>query len=178
MPLREGASPPLDFRCTLPDGDVLVHCGDFASNPRFDGRTVASSLSRFDAWLAAQPHAHKVVIAGNHDPPSASFPRSGAIYAGAGVRSVEVGGLTLALVPWFSEKSRKTTYVGKSAHTHVEKVKHKPFGLPKGEVLVSHSPPRKVGLLDRCGSGDRSLKESKVAADAASAVAGAALVLP
>ena len=136
----------------LPPGDVLIHCGDFAVTPRFDGMTVEQGQRRFDAWLARQPHAHKIVIAGNHDPPSAEFPRSGAIYAGSGPRSIEVAGVTLALVPWFREKSRRTRYVNGSQHTHVDKVKHKHFCLPRGEVLISHSPPHRI--VDRCGSGE------------------------
>lgn len=46
----------------LPDGDVLVHSGDFCrwgidlDEPR-----------AFLAWFAARPHRHKVLIAGNHD---------------------------------------------------------------------------------------------------------------
>jgi 3',5'-cyclic AMP phosphodiesterase CpdA len=45
----------------LPAGDVLVHAGDF---------TVHGSLAEtrdFAAWWHAQPHAQKVLIAGNHD---------------------------------------------------------------------------------------------------------------
>jgi len=136
---------------TLPDGDVLVHCGDWATCPRFDGRSVSAHHRCFDGWLAAQPHKHKVVIAGNHDPADANFPRSNAIYVGAGSRSVEVGGVTFALVPYFREESRTTTSRSASTRTEVHKVKHRHFSLPKGEVLVSHSPPHRV--LDRCGSG-------------------------
>lgn len=45
----------------LPDGDVLVHAGDL---------TQSGTLKELQAaldWLRAQPHAHKIVIAGNHD---------------------------------------------------------------------------------------------------------------
>ena len=136
----------------LPHGDILIHCGDFAVTPRYDGITVEQGQRRFDAWLASQPHTHKIVIAGNHDPPSANFPRSGAIYAGSGPRSIEVGGVTLALVPWFKEKCRRTKHVSGSAHTHVSYAKHKHFSLPRGEVLITHSPPHRV--QDRCGSGE------------------------
>lgn len=45
----------------VPEGDVLVHAGDFSARGR--EREVAD----FGAWLAAQPHAHKIVVAGNHD---------------------------------------------------------------------------------------------------------------
>ena len=135
---------------TLPPGDVLLHCGDFACTPRFDGRTVDAAQKQFDQWLAAQPHTHKVVIAGNHDPPHAEFPRSGALYVGAGARSVDVGGVTLALVPWFRERSKTS---GRHGQVTATKHRYKHFALPRGDVLVTHSPPHRV--LDRCGNGER-----------------------
>lgn len=45
----------------LPDGDILIHAGDL---------TQSGTLKELQAaldWLRAQPHAHKIVIAGNHD---------------------------------------------------------------------------------------------------------------
>jgi len=136
----------------LPDGDVLIHSGDFATDPRFDGRTVEAAQRSFDTWLAAQPHRHKIVIAGNHDPPGCNWPASGATYAGAGPRSVEVAGVQFGLVPFFREQFKRTKYVVGRPHVRVEKVRHKHFALPRGEVLVSHSPPH--GVLDTCGSGE------------------------
>ena len=46
---------------TLPEGDVLVHTGDFC------GRGSVAQAEDFAAWFAQLPHPHKVVIAGNHD---------------------------------------------------------------------------------------------------------------
>lgn len=46
---------------TLPGGDVLIHAGDL---------TQSGSLRELQAtvnWLRAQPHAIKIVVAGNHD---------------------------------------------------------------------------------------------------------------
>jgi hypothetical protein len=68
----------------LPEGDVLIHCGDFAPGPIWpNGETVRpdEAQARFDSWLAVQPHPLKVVVRGNHDPRHALFPRSGAVYA-------------------------------------------------------------------------------------------------
>jgi predicted phosphohydrolase len=45
----------------VPPGDVLVHAGDFSMAGQ------AREISAFDAWLGTLPHAHKLVIAGNHD---------------------------------------------------------------------------------------------------------------
>jgi hypothetical protein len=46
----------------LPDGEILIHAGDFmtyGNAPR--------EIIDFNTWLGRQPHAHKIVIAGNHD---------------------------------------------------------------------------------------------------------------
>lgn len=45
----------------LPQGDILVHAGDFTSMGR------PHEVEDFAKWLAVQPFEHKVVIAGNHD---------------------------------------------------------------------------------------------------------------
>ena len=54
-----------DTHCTqpsgIPEGDVLVHAGDLTDTGSF------AELQAQLTWLAALPHAHKVVIAGNHD---------------------------------------------------------------------------------------------------------------
>jgi Icc-related predicted phosphoesterase len=45
----------------VPDGDVLVHAGDFT------GRGTFPAIAKFADWMRALSHAHKVVIAGNHE---------------------------------------------------------------------------------------------------------------
>lgn len=47
----------------LPMGDVLCHTGDIS----FCSQGGKAMLEAFDQQLAALPHPHKVVIAGNHD---------------------------------------------------------------------------------------------------------------
>lgn len=46
----------------LPEGDILVHTGDFMNSGE-DFRNIID----FNFWLAEQKFDHKVVIAGNHD---------------------------------------------------------------------------------------------------------------
>nr|POE46971.1 putative rhamnogalacturonate lyase c [Quercus suber] len=45
----------------LPPGDLLIHAGDLTQ-----GGTEKEFQTQLD-WLNAQPHEHKIVIAGNHD---------------------------------------------------------------------------------------------------------------
>lgn len=117
-------------RVPLPEGDVLLHLGDFAidgpSRPRI------AALLKFDEWLAEQPHPVKIVLRGNHDPWEVHFPRSNATYV-TKPRSLSVGGWTLALVPY---------------HGRATRVK-----IPEGELLATHVPPK--ALLDKTYNGDR-----------------------
>jgi len=52
----------------LPDGDVLIHAGDFC------GQNSIISADAFLDWFADQPHKYKVFIAGNHDGPFEKTP--------------------------------------------------------------------------------------------------------
>lgn len=45
----------------VPDGDILVHAGDFSSHGR-----LPDTLD-FLKWFNTHPHKHKIFIAGNHD---------------------------------------------------------------------------------------------------------------
>jgi len=45
----------------MPDGDILIHCGDFSNVGERD------QIMDFIEWFAAFPHQHKLFIAGNHD---------------------------------------------------------------------------------------------------------------
>jgi len=53
-----------DTHCTqpnVPDGDVLIHCGDFT----FHGRAFETKDSL--EWFNSLPHKHKLFTAGNHE---------------------------------------------------------------------------------------------------------------
>lgn len=45
----------------LPDGDILLHAGDLTEHGSFD--EIQSQLD----YINAQPHTHKIIVAGNHD---------------------------------------------------------------------------------------------------------------
>jgi len=45
----------------VPEGDVFLHAGDFSNVG------LSQDIQKFDSFLKALPHQHKVVIAGNHD---------------------------------------------------------------------------------------------------------------
>ncbi|MCA9671312.1 MAG: metallophosphatase domain-containing protein [Myxococcales bacterium] len=128
-------------RVSVPDGDILVHAGDLT------GLGELAELHRANDFLAAQPHAHKVVIAGNHDwcfvrqPDQARAALSAARYLQD--EAAEVCGLRFYGSPW------QPWFLNWA------------FNLPRGpqlaarwaaipddtDVLITHGPPR--GILDR-----------------------------
>ena len=136
----------LHDRIEVPDGDILVHAGDFCS------RGKASEVRAFADWFEAQPHRHKIVVAGNHDrcleldPQLAvqMFTRSTYLCDA----SAEIAGLAFygaPWQPWFLDWA---------------------FNLPRGEplrkkwalipsdvdVLITHGPP--MGVLDTTFDGE------------------------
>lgn len=48
-------------RLTVPDGDFLIHVGDFSM------RANRPAVCEFSRWFKALPHKHKIIVAGNHD---------------------------------------------------------------------------------------------------------------
>lgn len=50
-----------NVQAALPDGDILIHAGDLTQSGT--PRELQGALD----WLNAQPHPHKIVVAGNHD---------------------------------------------------------------------------------------------------------------
>ena len=55
----------------IPDGDVLIHTGDFTNCSKISEPSKISKelkqLEKFNQWFGSQMHQHKILIAGNHD---------------------------------------------------------------------------------------------------------------
>jgi Icc-related predicted phosphoesterase len=132
----------------VPDGDIFIHAGDL---------TERGSLGELEAvrdWVRALPHAHKVIVAGNHDfgferTPNAARAlfKDAAHYLEGDARVI--AGLKLwggPWQPWF--------------HAWAFNVKRGPTidriwqAIPTGlDILITHGPP--LGYGDRTWSGDR-----------------------
>ena len=142
----------------LPAGDILIHSGDLTSRG-----TQAETVEMLE-WLAEHPHAHKILVAGNHDfffdkdaPASyrswslartrdpndvlADYPNITYLQDGA----ADAGGLKLYGSPW------QPYYFG-WAFNYPE-FDDQPFArrlwskIPTGtQILVTHTPP--LGVLD------------------------------
>ena len=130
----------------VPDGDILIHTGDFCSvGALFEVR-------KFGRFLARLPHAHKIVIAGNHDFPFEETPDEARDLLGdvhyLFDSGVELEGLRIWGSPWQPEFLDWA------------------FNLPRGDalrqvwaripestdLLITHGPPH--GILDATVRGE------------------------
>lgn len=136
-------------RITLPDGDVLVHAGDFC------GRGTVKQARAFATWLADQPHRHKVVIAGNHDRCHEADPELGeTLFVTRGCHYLFDSGVTLEQLrfygspwqPWFLDWAFNLP--------RGEALRDKWARIPQGtHVLLTHGPP--MGVLDEVVGGEQ-----------------------
>ncbi len=126
----------------LPDGDVLLHAGDIT------GHGTKADYSDFLDWFAAQPHEHKVFIAGNHDTFLEEQPDTALQMAtDAGVHYLNDSGIEIDGIRFWGcpITPRFFTWAfmrdpGKDIEKHWDLI-------PQGtDVLVTHGPP--LGILD------------------------------
>ena len=114
----------------VPEGDVLVHCGDFAPSSK-----IRAGMDSFGRWLATLPHPYKIIVRGNHDPE-----RIPALATYTDVMfvhrpmSINISGVQFSVAPY-----------------PVKGKLHK--GVTSGAVLASHVPP--YGVLDECVTGGK-----------------------
>ena len=136
---------------TVPEGDLLAFAGDACEDGTLE------ELRAFGRWLAALPHPHKVVIAGNNDRPfegdEAALARAiiedaGALYLEE--TGAEVGGLRVYGHPWTPWPNQKAFSLPRGSAVLAEKHAAIPPGL---DLLLVHGPPH--GLLDKTEEGRR-----------------------
>jgi Icc-related predicted phosphoesterase len=123
----------------VPDGDVLVHAGDMTATGSLE------ELRTVNAFLAALPHRHKLIVAGNHDRALEREPAEARAVLTAGTYlegdTVEIEGVRFWGGPWQPEFFSWA------------------FNVPRGEglarlwaqipadtdVVVTHGPPLGIG---------------------------------
>ncbi len=123
---------------TLPDGDLLIHAGDFT----FWNHT--AKIEDFNAWLGELPHRYKVVIPGNHDRVFKQDPRCRAMITNA-VLLINEGVTVCGLNIWGSPVTCDDAAYG---YTTREERARLYASIPKDtHILITHGPP--YGILDR-----------------------------
>ncbi len=141
----------------VPDGDVLIHAGDMLREGTLD------ELSRAAAWLKSLPHAHKILVPGNHDVCFETDRGAAQALVGPSVTvliddETEVGGLRVYGTPWTPDYPQWGFHLprGPAAARVFAAI---PDGL---DILVSHVPPRGYG--DRWDEGHIGFDELRAAA--------------
>ena len=125
---------------TIPDGDVLIHCGDWSNY-----RTSHQDHLDFDVWLGEQTHKHKLIVAGNHEiglprhPPDvqALFSNAICLYD----QPYEVEGIQLYGAPGIPARS----FFYRANYMQYSNAVEKWNGIPiNTDILITHTPPRFV----------------------------------
>lgn len=122
----------------VPDGDVFVHCGDFTKNSQ-------DMLVDFRRWLDELPHAHKIVVAGNHDvafeqSPGLAIPRLGESVTYLQDTGFLVAGVLFWGSPWQPAFNDWAFNLPRGAA-----LARKWNLIPDGtDVLITHGPPMTV----------------------------------
>lgn len=122
----------------LPDGDVLIHCGDFSTF----GTT--SELAKFNKWFSSQPHKHKIIVPGNHD---GAVMALGYILTESGNillidNMVTIDGVSFYGSPW-TPTFMNWYFMKDRGPAIAERWARIPDNL---DVLITHGPP--MGVLD------------------------------
>jgi len=128
----------------IPEGDVLVHCGDVSS------RGVGSEIDNFLFWFSSLPHKNKIFIAGNHDfgfeyrnttlqNTLESIKEDGIHYLQDS--GIEIDGIKFWGSPW------TPPFYNWAFMLESDEIKEKWEMIPRDtNVLITHGPPQ--GILD------------------------------
>ena len=123
----------------VPDGDILIHCGDICRSGELD------ELEQFNANMAALPHRHKLVIAGNHDvalqnsPAEARRRLTAVTYLQDELYVAD--GLRFWGTPWVPAFNNWSFGLDRNSPAMAAKRAMIPNGL---DVLITHSPPHGI----------------------------------
>ena len=125
-----------DLLTGLPDGDVLIHCGD---STKYGSRVGLFAVCKAFGTL---PHKHKILIAGNHDSCFIKHPdESKKIVEAAGITYLQDEGITLDGlkywgIPW-TPIFREWAFMGNEVF-----LRNKWAEIPLSiDVIISHGPP-------------------------------------
>jgi Icc-related predicted phosphoesterase len=133
------------WKVDVPDGDVLLHAGDFTSRGHYD------EIKDFSAFLESLPHQHKIVIAGNHDMTFESAPEvaqahlQGCVYLQD--ESIVIEGIKIYGSPWQPEFFNWAFNLKRG-----QELREKWALIPDDvDILMTHGPP--MGILDKTAHG-------------------------
>lgn len=126
-------------RVTVPDGDLLIFCGDMSNQGS------GEEISGFMAWIARQPHRHKICIAGNHDSLFERAPLAAKRLLPPGVHYLEDSGATVeGLTVWGSPVTPTFLDLAFNRERGAEIGRHWNLIPDTLDILVTHAAPARV----------------------------------
>lgn len=139
----------------LPAGDILVHSGDFCTigwSRLFKTPDYASHIDQINQFFSQVPHAHKILVGGNHDMAIASRRQDEIQKLLPSVTYLQDSDVTLAGIkfygsPWTAYKwtSYNTAFVQKWGA-----FEHHWDAIPTDtDVVVTHMPPHGIRDMAR-----------------------------
>ena len=137
-----------DYVTQIPDGDILVHSGDFTqygiSKRIFPDRDYCKDVQEVDMFFSQLPHKHKIFVAGNHelnftgkDPARTQTMLKHGVYLQDA--SVVLEGIKFYGAPW--NKRRSSSYARGFSVESADLEKRWQLVPEDVDVLVTHSPP-------------------------------------
>lgn len=143
-----------DIIHSIPEGDVIVHSGDFSKmrfkNFFFKDHSDSEMLRKVNSFFEQLPHRFKIFVAGNHDTFLTRFSKEEITESLPAVRYLQdsftvCDGVKFYGSPWtISSRKIKTS----KAFTAAGEVLRERWGAVDGDtdVLITHTPP--YGVLD------------------------------
>lgn len=125
----------------IPDGDVLIDCGDICA------RGDLNEVQRYNELMQKLPHRHKLLVPGNHDYPFSRWPEEARLLLTAVTyledAQVVIDGLVFYGSPWMPEFNGWSFMLPRCS----DELKAKRDAIPDNtDVLITHAPPQ--GILD------------------------------
>lgn len=131
---------------TVPDGDVLIHCGDWTNQGGL------GAIDKFMQWFVSHPHKNKVFIAGNHELSLANVNRENAMriinnYLNNNVKFLENAYTIIEGVKFYGTPTTPYFYDWAFNYERGPAIAAEWAKIPNDtEVLITHGPP--YGVLD------------------------------
>jgi predicted phosphohydrolase len=124
----------------IPDGDVFVHAGDLCRGGRLDELRVVAD------WIRALPHAHKIVVAGNHDWCFVREPGPVREILGPAITYLQDSGAALGGVRFWGSPWQPAYNAWAFNLPRGPALAAKWALIPDGiDVLITHGPPQGIG---------------------------------
>ena len=135
------------LRNVIPDGDMIIHSGDFCDRGDF------FECAQFFSWFSFLPHKYKLVIAGNHDiwMEKASRSEINAIIP-PGIHYLQDEGVTIEGLNFWGSPVQPEFFNWAFNKKRGQEIQQHWDLIPKDtDVLISHGPP--MFILDKTIAG-------------------------